>query len=143
MNSFLRISEAAALALHTMGLLATDPERVFANKELAAGFQASEAHLAKVMQRLTKAGLVHSRRGPKGGFSLATDPERTSLLEVYEAAEGPMEISHCLFGQPVCRNGCIMGGFLEGISRQVIEYLKKTKLSEISPILKNQIRKDT
>jgi Rrf2 family protein len=99
--------------------------------------------LAKVMQRLAKAGLVRSRRGPKGGFSLAADPDQTTLLEVYEAAEGPLEMNHCLLGRPVCHTQCIMGGFLEGISRQVSQYLQKTKLSQISRILENQLLKES
>ncbi|MCF8044104.1 MAG: Rrf2 family transcriptional regulator, partial [Desulfarculaceae bacterium] len=75
MQQLLKISEAASLALHTMGLLASRPGEQVPTRELAARLKVSEAHLAKVMQRLGRAGLVRSQRGPKGGFALERNPE--------------------------------------------------------------------
>ena len=70
MSSVLKISDAATLALHTAVLLADRTEGPLTTKEIALTFGISEAHLAKVLQRLAKAGIVHSGRGPKGGFLL-------------------------------------------------------------------------
>ena len=84
----------------------------------------------KVLQRLGKQGFVSSLRGPKGGFRLACDADDVSLLDVYEAIEGPLQFSNCLFEQPVCGDGkCIMGDLLKSVDRQVAEYLRTTKLS--------------
>jgi len=88
MPGVLRISEAASLGMHAMVLLASDRGRVLSAHEVAARLNASEAHLSKVMQRLGRAGLVQSVRGPRGGFSLARSPDAVTLLEVYEAALG-------------------------------------------------------
>jgi Rrf2 family protein len=101
MATVLRISDAATLALHTMVLLADRRERPRTAKEIASTFKVSEAHLAKVLQRLAKAGLVLSAPGPHGGFHLRDGAERTTLLQVYEAIEGPMSSTHCLLGVPV------------------------------------------
>jgi len=71
MNSVLRISEAASLAMHAMMALAAQPEHRRSAQDLARQLDVSLAHLAKVLQRLAKAGYVASTRGPKGGFTLA------------------------------------------------------------------------
>ena len=52
MSTMLRISEAASLAMHAMLLLAKAPETILSTHEAATKLGVSEAHLAKVMQRL-------------------------------------------------------------------------------------------
>ncbi|MCB2225173.1 MAG: Rrf2 family transcriptional regulator [Desulfarculaceae bacterium] len=130
MQHLLKISEAASLAMHTMGLLAAEPGRLISTREMASRLRVSEAHLAKVMQRLGRAGLVRSQRGPKGGFSLLGKAEEITLLEVYEATEGPLREQHCLLGKPMCDGNCIMGGLLERVGDEVREYFSTTRLSD-------------
>jgi Rrf2 family protein len=48
-------------------------------------------YLEQIFQRLRRAGLVTSKRGPGGGYSLARSPARISLLEIVEAMEGPLD----------------------------------------------------
>lgn len=136
--SMLKISDAASLALHTMVLLASQHDRLVSNKEIASVLKVSEAHLSKVLQRLAKIGLVHSIRGPHGGFSLGHPGERITLLQVYEAIEGPLPVScNCLFDRQVCcRNHCILGNLLGNINIQIRDYLHKTTLAQLSGVYK-------
>jgi Rrf2 family protein len=132
MSSILKISEAASLALHSMALLAATPGKLVPTREIASKFHVSEAHLSKVLQRLTKAGLVKSIRGPKGGFMLGKPANEMSLLDVYESIEGPLVPTECLLGYSVCRNGkCILGGLLETVDKQISKYLAETKLDKL------------
>ena len=89
-HNMLRISEAASIALHTMAYLARNKDRMVSTHEIAGAMGLSENHLAKVRQRLVKAGLVEAQRGPSGGFMLSRPAEDITLLEVYEAIEGPL-----------------------------------------------------
>ncbi len=133
MNGPLKISEATSLALHSLALLAGDQGRHLSTKELAGQLAASEAHLSKIMQRMHKMGLVNSFRGPGGGFALAQPPERIKLIDVYEEFEGPVSTAGCLLDQNVCTGGiCLLGGVLGDISKQFVNYLKQTNLSEIN-----------
>jgi len=128
----LRISEAASLGLHACVALAGEPDRDVPARELAADFGASEAHLAKVMQRLVKAGLVASTRGPKGGFRLARPAETVTLLDVYEAVEGPVEPLGCLLGRPACRGSvCMFGDFLRDFDTRFRGYMATTTLHQL------------
>ncbi len=135
MPGALKISEAASLGMHSMGLLAADPQRSLSVKAIASTFRVSENHLSKVLQRLAKVGLLSSVRGPKGGFSLARSPEEITLLEVYEATEGPIEPTGCLFGLPLCDGtACILGSVLFEANRNLWEHLSKTTLAQVAPV---------
>ncbi len=92
MNSIINLTEATLLALHSMALIAQAQHEKVNTKTIAATINASENHLAKVMQRLNKAGLVESIRGPMGGFILSKPGNEISLLDVYEAMEGKLRV---------------------------------------------------
>jgi len=135
MKTALRVSEATSLALHAMALLAQNGLHALSCNEMATTLSVSEAHLSKVLQRLGKQGFVSSTRGPKGGFRLAKPAGAVSLLEVYEAIDGPVQFSNCLFETPVCEgNGqCIMGDLLASVDDQVLRYLRDTRLTDLVP----------
>ncbi len=128
----IKFSEAASLALHTVVML-SERDEVMSAKEISSKLSASEAHLAKILQRLAKAGLINSQRGPKGGFSMSKKAKNASLLEVYEAIEGKPTLSACLFTTPICRKGtnCIMGDLLKRLDRDIYQYLADTRIRDI------------
>jgi len=133
MSSVLKISEAASLALHSMALLAENPEQLASTREIASRLHISEAHLSKVLQRLTRVGLAKSIRGPKGGFMVGKPIDQITLLDVYESIEGPIEPCECLFSVPVCGDSrCILDGILGTVDRQIRDYLAGTKLSDLA-----------
>lgn len=124
------MSDAAALAVHAAAVLAAASGSRRSTREIAETLSASEAHLSKVLQRLNRVGLVRSVRGPRGGFSLARDPGDITLLEVYEAIEGPFAPRACLLGNAVCGGGsCVMGDLLTDLNDLVHDYLARTTLS--------------
>ncbi len=130
-----KLSEAASLAMHTMALLAAEPQKSRQTKEIASVLNASEAHLSKVLQRLTKTGLVRSIRGPKGGFLLGSKAGEATLLEVYETIDGPLPQNACLLGTPVCRGeNCVLGGLLAVVNKQVHDHLANTRVRELANI---------
>jgi len=136
MADVIRVSESSSLALHAALVLAGAGGRV-SGRQIAARLGVSAAHLAKVLVRLEKAGLVRALRGPTGGYELGRPARAVSLLEVYEAAEGALRADHCLFRVPACNGrGCTLGGFFRGVSRGVIRKLGRTRLSDVRLTLK-------
>jgi len=133
MADILKISDATALALHSMAHLALDPEGRSTTTEIAKIFDVSHHHLSKVHQRLTKAKLICSWRGPAGGVALAKDPKEITLLEIYEVMEGSMTCSPCLFCKEVCpRNGCMLSSLLPELVQQVHNYFGSTTLAQLA-----------
>ena len=132
MASVLRISEAASLALHTCAYLAMHPDALISTREIAKVLNASEAHLSKVLQRLSHAGIVSSIRGPHGGFKLHRPAAKIVLLEVYETIEGPFTSGDCLNETPICGGKeCVFGELLKKVHRMSLEYFTKTTLARL------------
>lgn len=133
MSSFIKISEAASLAFHTAAYLAQNPGRLVPSREIARALGASENHLSKVLQRLARSGIVHSTRGPNGGFRIRTPWEKMKLVEIYEAIEGPLAPGRCLLGLPVCKgNRCALGAVLHRTDEAVKRCLTGTTLAELA-----------
>jgi Rrf2 family protein len=133
MYSFLRISEASALALHTVGVLTVHPNERTTNAEISEMLQVSEHHLAKVHQRLVRSGILRAIRGPEGGFILARPANEIKLLEIVEAIEGPFAPTQCLLGREKCQSDCcILGKMSNSINDQVRVFLMETTADQLS-----------
>jgi Rrf2 family protein len=132
MSTLIRTTDAAALALHAAAAIAGAKGLRLSAAGIARDLGASEAHTAKVLQRLSKAGLVSGRRGPGGGFVLTRPAARITLREVYEAMEGPLRIQTCMLGAPVCeRTDCPLGSLFDRLSEDVFNTLERMTLEEI------------
>ncbi len=70
--------------------------------EIAEAQDVPKSYLSKIMQHLVKSGLVKSRRGAKGGFTLAIPAEQITLREPIEAVEGPIHLNVCLIKKGEC-----------------------------------------
>lgn len=139
MSNILRISEAASLGLHAAVLLAAADGETISLAKINRILDVSEAHLSKVLQRLVKAGLVSSVRGPIGGFSLAKPAKEISLLDIYQAIDGPMAASECLLGKPVCTGKkCILGPLAGKINEEVHQYFADTYVSSLLAVFEGK-----
>lgn len=133
MAGALRISEAASLALHAVGLMASDPDRAMSVKSIAANLEVSPAHLSKVLYRLKRQGLLSSTRGPTGGFRLAERPGSVTLKQVFEAIEGPLSADGCFLGRDVSTGRCCaLGHLLRELNGTFAEHLERTTLDRFA-----------
>jgi Rrf2 family protein len=132
-NSIVHLSDAALIAIHALAGLASAPGRLVQSKDLAAIIDASENHVAKVMQRLVKAGLVRSLKGPSGGFALAKDAGGISFKEAIEAVDGSLTGDFCPFRTDRCHPGeCIFGHELGRHAAELVSYLDTRTIADIA-----------
>jgi len=80
-------SQTVEYALRAMVQLAADAPEASTTREIAKKTKVPSAYLAKVLQSMRRAGLIHSRRGVGGGVTLALPPKDVSLLAVIDAVE--------------------------------------------------------
>ena len=129
--SLVNLSEGASLALHSLALIAQKQPLRMNVKVLAKELNASQAHLAKVFQKLSKAGLVKSVRGPSGGFELNKPDNEISFIEIYEIIEGKVFLEECPLGKNNCSfKTCIFSNELNRISADIYNTFKKINLSD-------------
>ena len=129
--NLLNISEGAYLAMHSLALIAGRQPQRLSVKLLAEELEASQAHLAKVFQKLSKAGLVKSVRGPAGGFVLDKPAADISFLDIYEIIEGKIAQTACPMGKGHCAfKLCIFSDDFNRISADIYETYKKITLAD-------------
>lgn len=130
MSKIVSLSEAASIALHGIILIAREQEGLNVIK-IAERTSTSKHHVAKVMQRLVKAGFLYSQRGPSGGFALKKKPEDINFLDIYETIEGNIEISTCPMEKPICPFGkCIMNNVTNKMTSEFRNYLKEQTIDQ-------------
>lgn len=133
MSGVIQMSEAASIAIHASLWMARKAERLSRSGEICRLFGFSEAHFAKVMQALSRAGIVESVRGPRGGTRLARDPGAISLLEVYEALDGPFKEDRCLLAPKICTARCCpIGREITRLNRGLRQTLAGATLQSMS-----------
>jgi Rrf2 family protein len=138
MSCAFRISEAASLAIHAAGLIAGAPEKPMSVKTIAAALDASEPHLSKVLHRLARLGYLSSTRGRGGGFELARKADEVSLMEIFEAVEGPLVLDSCLLSSNLCDgSSCALGSVLQEINKMLFENLSNTTLAAVGAGLRD------
>ncbi len=87
----MKLNRASAYAVQALVFLATQKEqRLTASHDIAKVHKISHGFLLKVLGSLERAGIVFSLKGPHGGFRLTRPAADISVLEVVEAADGPV-----------------------------------------------------
>ena len=89
------MNEGVEWAMHSCVNLSWLPGEAVTAKRLAAFYNLPTAYLNKQLQALTRAGILTSVSGPKGGFQLARDPRNISLLDIVVAIDGPDDAFRC------------------------------------------------
>ena len=131
MSKIVTFSEASSLAIHAVVLIAQSGDQLINVNKIAEATGASKNHLAKVMQRLVKQGIVSSLRGPNGGFKMKIPAAEVSLYKIYESIEGPIIIEGCPLDRPICPfEKCIMGGIIHKVTADMKKYLIESTVDQ-------------
>ena len=87
----MRISRSTGYAMLAVGYIAQHPEqKIILSQSIAKEYNIPLEYLLKILQQLVKANVLHSKRGPRGGFSLARTAKKITMLQIIEAVDGPM-----------------------------------------------------
>jgi Rrf2 family protein len=99
----MQLTRAADYAIRVLIHLASLPaqERALL-PSLARATGAPESFLSKVLQSLSRAGLIISRRGQSGGFEILPAGRLASMRAVIEAIDGPLFLNLCLISNRHC-----------------------------------------
>jgi len=99
----LKLTKKADYGLMAMKHLAEHAELGSCSaNDVAEAYHIPPAALAKILQKLVKAGLLHSQHGMNGGYTLARDASSISAFEVIRAIDGPLFITSCITVRGEC-----------------------------------------
>ena len=103
-------------------------------KDIAKSIDSPEPFLAKILQDLSRKGLVQSVKGPSGGFYLEKAGLQVSLAQVVSAIDGDQLFTGCGLGLKVCseKNPCPIHDEFKAIRNKLKLMLEKTKVSEFT-----------
>ncbi|MEM7411886.1 MAG: Rrf2 family transcriptional regulator [Myxococcota bacterium] len=89
-------------------------------------------YLEQIFVRLRRAGLVHSKRGPGGGYTLARPAGTISLREVVEAVEGPLAETIAMNDEaPLAARGRRPDFVWSDLAGRLAEALEQTTLEDL------------
>jgi Rrf2 family protein len=106
--------------------------------EISQAQNIPDKFLAKIFQSMTRAGILKSHRGVRGGFSLVKTPKKVSIAEILNAIQGDTDPIKCVSnGSPCSKKGdcAVRDLILEG-RRMMFAYYEKQTLEELSSRVK-------
>lgn len=125
-----RTAEHAVRAI--LHLAINGPEPVKA-ATIARELGAPANYMSKTLHALANAGVVHSRRGPTGGFRLKADPETLTLARIIEVVDDPAPKDVCLVSGVRCseEDPCVLHAHWKVVSNKVWEPLRSTTIADL------------
>jgi Rrf2 family nitric oxide-sensitive transcriptional repressor len=126
------ISQTVEYALRAVVHLAAESPSSCTTMKLAEVTRVPAAYLSKVLQNLSKAGIVHSQRGVGGGVSLASEPKDLTIFDVVSAVEPMQRIKTCPLDLKQHGNTlCPLHSRLDGAMAELEAVFRATTLAEI------------
>lgn len=98
----MEITRETDYAIRCILFMSRKPDQTLMVEEISQEMAIPRSFLAKILQKLSKAGIVKSFRGVKGGFRLARGPESISILDVVQAIEGGVAMNECAVDAASC-----------------------------------------
>ena len=129
------ISRTSQYAIQSLIYLATQSrDRPVLTRDVAEKLKVPSAYLSKIMQGLSRGGVVKSSRGRHGGFCLSADPAEIDLMRILLVTEGNEFTKACMLGLKLCSDetACPMHERWKPIKEQIIQMLHQQTLSILS-----------
>jgi Rrf2 family protein len=139
MLSLTRKTDYALVALSYLAGRRADGDQPASAKQIAGRFGLPQPLLMNILKELVRAKVLRSTRGASGGYELAVEPGRVTLLEVVTAMDGPIRLAHCADGLPIVGQGCTLSqdcpiqGPIRSLHGRINRFLEETTLEDLVP----------
>jgi len=131
----MQLTRAADYAIRVMVYLASLPDdsRVLL-PSLAESTGAPASFLSKILQALVRAGLIVSRRGKAGGFTILACAREASMYDVVEAIDGPICLNLCLADGKSCERAetCPAHPIWGQAQRAMLDVLRRASIADLA-----------
>ena len=127
------ISQTAEYALRAIVDLAFHHGESRTTQQVSRATHVPSDYLAKILQDLSRGGLVRSQRGPGGGYTLARAPSSISVFDVLEAVDPVQRIRTCPLGlKEHAKNLCPLHRRLDEAMARTEQVFRRTTIAEVT-----------
>ncbi len=126
----MKATKKAQYALRAMILLAKKRE-VCSLRLIAKAENISFDYLEKIFSRLEKGGLVNSKRGATGGYTLSRVPEEITLRDIFNAVEEEIAIVECIKEKCPRDSSCRATSAWREVNKKIEEALSSITLNDL------------
>ena len=131
----LRLSTKGQYGVRAMFELAKNYQKgLLTIKEISERQDVSVAYLEQLLNKLRRARLIKSQKGPGGGYVINKKPEEISIGMILNALEGPVTITHCLGPRSKGCNrveGCVARLLWKSLGEKIESFLGTISLNDL------------
>lgn len=132
---FMFLSKSFGYALRGILYVALmqDEKRRVQIDEIATQLSVPRHFLGKIMQQVVKAGLLHSTKGPYGGFSLTDVTLNSPIIKLLEITDDMSQFNICVLKLKACNssNPCPLHYEMEDIRNRMLSVFHKTTIGDL------------
>ena len=77
-------------------------DKIISSEDISKALGIPKEFISKILQSLTESGIIDSKKGKNGGFTLAKSPSKIRLIDVVAAIDGLEIFNSCVLGFPEC-----------------------------------------
>jgi Rrf2 family protein len=127
------LSKTAEYGVRAVLYIGRNQSKRVTTKDMAKDLKVPFHFLAKVIQKLVKFGIIHSKRGKNGGFVLKKPPEKIKLIDIVVALDGDELLKNCVLGLPNCsdKKPCPVHDYWLGIREEIKQMLSQKTVAEL------------
>ncbi|MCX7719073.1 MAG: Rrf2 family transcriptional regulator [Candidatus Sumerlaeaceae bacterium] len=128
----LSLNQTTGYALLTLGMLEPPGGKPALVRDLARKTGIPKPYLSKMIHALASKGLLATKRGFRGGVTLARPADQITLIEVAQAVQGGPLRHTCLLGLTECSDerACPLHAFWTVTTDRIMRMLSRTTLAE-------------
>jgi len=110
-------------------------------RDIAKGIDSPEHFIAKILQELSRKGLVQSAKGPNGGFYLDAHSMKQSLADIVRAVDGDKIFQGCGLGLRQCSetHPCPIHHEFKSVRKQLFQMLEKARVGTFTEALETSM----
>jgi len=133
------LTKESDYAIRALLVLASNPEETISSKTIAEMEKIPLQFLRRILQTLTKAGMITTREGVNGGVRLAVKAEDIPLSKIITLYQGKIQFTECLFRKKVCHNraNCVLRHRIMAIENSVANELSAVSIGTLIKDIQN------
>ena len=105
----------------------------FQSTEIAEGINAPKPYVSKLLQQLSRQGILSSTKGPNGGFYLNEENLASPMIDIIYSIDGESRIHSCVLDIEKCNidNPCALHDVIAPTKLALLDYLKSHSIGDL------------